>query len=139
MSSIAPAMRSKIAAILGTAVAVMLAAGDVQALTIADAPLFLTQSAEPLVMLTLSNDEQLYHKAYTDFDDVDGDRLIDTTYKDTFNYTGYFDPKKCYSYSGAIDNGQFNPTAIATCGPRGRSSSAVYARPWMTGTPNSRK
>ena len=71
-------------------------------MTIADAPLFLTQGAEPLVMLTLSNDEQLYHKAYTDFDDVDGDRLIDTTYKDTFNYTGYFDPKKCYSYSGAI-------------------------------------
>ena len=61
MSSIAPAMRSKIAAMLGTAVAVMLAAGNVQALTIADAPLFLTQSAEPLVMLTLSNDEQLYH------------------------------------------------------------------------------
>jgi Tfp pilus assembly protein, tip-associated adhesin PilY1 len=114
MSSIAPALRSKIAAMLGTAVAVMLAAGNVQALTIADAPLFLTQSAEPLVMLTLSNDEQLYHKAYTDFDDVDGDRLIDTTYKDTFNYTGYFDPKKCYSYSGAVDNGQFNPTAIAT-------------------------
>ncbi|HKR35402.1 MAG TPA: PilC/PilY family type IV pilus protein [Steroidobacteraceae bacterium] len=110
MSSITPAMRSKIAAMLGTAVSVMLAAGNAQALNIADAPLFLTQAAEPLVMLTMSNDEQLYHKAYTDFDDVDGDGLIDTTYKDTFNYTGYFDAKKCYSYSGAVDSGQFNPT-----------------------------
>ena len=34
MSSIAPALRSKIAAMLGTAVAVMLAAGNVPALTI---------------------------------------------------------------------------------------------------------
>ncbi len=114
MSSTTLAMRSKIAAMLGTAVSIMLAAGNAQALTISDAPLFLTQAAEPLVMLTLSNDEQLYHKAYTDFDDVDGDRLIDTTYKDTFNYTGYFDAKKCYAYSGAVESGQFNPTALAT-------------------------
>lgn len=116
MSSITPAMRSKIAAMLGTAVSVMLVAGNAQALTISDAPLFLTQAAEPLVMLTLSNDEQLYHKAYTDFDDVDGDRLIDITYKDTFNYTGYFDAQKCYAYSGAVDTGQFNPTGMATGG-----------------------
>ena len=54
-------------------------------------------------MLTLSNDEQLYHKAYTDFDDVSGDRLIDIGYKDTINYSGYFDAKKCYAYNGAVE------------------------------------
>src|SRR4051812_28936872 len=70
--------------------------GEPQAapLNISDTPLFLSKGAEPLVMLALSNDEQLYHKAYTDFDDVDGDGLLDTTYKDTIAYFGYFDPKK---------------------------------------------
>ena len=82
-------------------------------LSIADSPLFLSKNAEPLVMLALSNDEQLYHKAYTDFDDVDGDNLLDTTYKDAINYFGYFDSKKCYSYSGATDSGNFQPTANA--------------------------
>ena len=67
-------------------------------------------------MLTLSNDEQLYHKAYTDFDDVDGDRLIDIGYKDTINYSGYFDATKCYEYSGAVDAGKFEPTALAIGG-----------------------
>ena len=83
-------------------------------LAIADVPVFLNATnAEPLVMLALSNDEQLYHKAYTDFDDVDGDGAIDSTYKDTINYYGYFDPAKCYSYSGALDTGSFGPTAAA--------------------------
>lgn len=114
MSSKPSFMRAKVPALLGTALAAAIAGGNAHALTLSDVPLFLTQAAEPLVMLTLSNDEQLYHKAYTDFDDVDGDNLIDTTYKDTFNYTGYFDPKKCYAYSGAVDTGLFNPTALAT-------------------------
>jgi len=118
------AMRSKIAAMLGAAASITLAAGNAQALNISDTPLFLTQAAEPLVMLTLSNDEQLYHKAYSDFDDIDGDRLIDTTYKDTFNYTGYFDAKKCYAYSGAVDSGLFNPTAMGA-GPNGHHCDTV--------------
>jgi type IV pilus assembly protein PilY1 len=83
------------------------------ALNITDAPLFLTTSAEPLVMLALSNDEQLYHKAYTDFDDVDGDGLLDITYKDTIAYYGYFDPKKCYDYTGTEADGNFFPRAAA--------------------------
>src|SRR5262245_5608734 len=44
-------------------------------LNISDSPLFLSTGAEPLVMLAMSADEQLYLKAYTDFDDVDGDNL----------------------------------------------------------------
>ncbi|MBS0418892.1 MAG: hypothetical protein JSR66_14345 [Proteobacteria bacterium] len=81
-------------------------------LAIADVPVFLNATnAEPLVMMALSNDEQLYHKAYTDFDDIDGDGKIDPTYKDSINYYGYFDPQKCYSYSGASDSGSFSPTA----------------------------
>ena len=94
-------------------------------LAIADVPVFLNATnAEPLVMLALSNDEQLYHKAYTDFDDVDGDGTIDSTYEDTINYYGYFDPAKCYSYSGAFDNGSFSPTA-SVAGPTGHSCAGV--------------
>ncbi len=66
----------------------------------------------PLVMLMLSRDEQLSIKAYTDYTDLDGDGIIDTTYKDNFAYGGYFDTTLCYSYasnqfkaSGAISGG----------------------------------
>src|SRR4051812_44673582 len=102
------------AALLGAAFFAVLLGSNASAapLAIADVPVFLNATnAEPLVMLALSNDEQLYHKAYTDFDDVDGDGAIDATYKDTINYYGYFDPQKCYSYSGASDTGNFGPTA----------------------------
>jgi len=103
-------------AALGVAVLAILLGSNASAapLAIADVPVFLNATnAEPLVMLALSNDEQLYHKAYTDFDDVDGDGSIDPTYKDTINYYGYFDPQKCYSYSGASDSGSFSPGAVA--------------------------
>ena len=39
--------------------------------------------------------------------------MIDSTYKDTINYYGYFDPGKCYTCSGASDTGNFSPTALA--------------------------
>jgi len=106
------------AACLGALLALLtsVATHDVTAapLNISDTPLFLTQSAEPLVMLALSNDEQLHHKAYTDFDDVDGDGLLDTTYKNNISYFGYFDPTKCYDYSGSESGGNFFPRAAAT-------------------------
>src|SRR3954470_7956859 len=83
------------AATLGAALFAVLLGSNASAapLAIADVPVFLNATnAEPLVMLALSNDEQLYHKAYTDFDDVDGDNTIDSTYKDTISYYGFFDP-----------------------------------------------
>jgi len=107
---------SRLSALFGAAVLAALFGSRVSAapLALADVPVFLNATnAEPLVMLALSNDEQLYHKAYTDFDDIDGDGSIDPTYKDTINYYGYFDPQKCYSYSGAFDTGNFAPTAAA--------------------------
>src|SRR5215471_11552413 len=102
----------------GIASAVLICAGQANAalLNLSNTPLFLTANPEPMVMLDLSNDEQLYHKAYTDFDDVDGDGIIDSTYKDTIDYFGYFDPQKCYQYSGPIDSGVFKPTNAAVGG-----------------------
>lgn len=75
-------------------------AGAAVADTVAQIPLFLTASAPPLMMLTMSRDEQLFIKAYPDYTDIDGDGQLDTTYKDTskFDYIGYFDPKLCYQY-----------------------------------------
>lgn len=53
----------------------------------------------PMIMLTLAADHQLFMKAYNDYDDLTGDEIPDTTYNHDFAYVGYFDNKKCYSYT----------------------------------------
>ena len=84
------------------AAALLGGAGTVQAsdTNIAQTPLFLTQAVEPLVMLSLSNDHQLYFEAYNEYTDLTGDGVPDTTYTSDFEYYGYFDSNKCYDYSG---------------------------------------
>lgn len=74
---------------------------------VATVPLFVSQKADPLVMLVLSNDHQLYIKAYSDYDDVNGDGTLDTTYDDNIDYYGYFDSNKCYAYDNGSD--RFEP------------------------------
>lgn len=113
MRSISMALRCAGIAVCAALAALHGSAAQGAALNITDSPLFLTTAAEPLVMLALSNDEQLYHKAYTDFDDVDGDGLLDIGYKDTISYYGYFDPLKCYDYTGTDAAGNFFPRAAA--------------------------
>lgn len=76
-----------------------------QGLTIDQIPLFLTNAVDPRVMLVMSRDHQLYIKAYTDYSDLDGDGVLDTTYNDKVNYSGYFDSNKCYTYT----NSRFEP------------------------------
>jgi type IV pilus assembly protein PilY1 len=124
MSTRLSALRTKFATMAASALAVAMSIGNVQALTISDSPLFLTSAAEPLIMLTMSNDEQLYHKAYTDFDDVDGDNLIDIGYKDTINYSGYFDATKCYGYTSGV----FVPQAEAAGTNKHHCSSVASGR-----------
>lgn len=66
---------------------------------IAQTPLFVQNAnEEPLMMLVMSRDEQLFNKAYPDYSDLDGDGLLDTTYNDKFDYSGYFDSNLCYQY-----------------------------------------
>lgn len=74
-------------------------------------PPFINQSVPPLVMLTMSKDHRLFYKAYNDIMDLDADGTIETTYKDTIDYYGYFDPKKCYAY--VAGNNRFEPQAAA--------------------------
>ncbi len=81
-------------------------------LTISQSPLTVSQSATPLVMLNVSKDHQLYFKAFDDFSDLDGDGVPETTYKHSFDYYGYFDSYKCYTYNTSA--GQFQPNNIST-------------------------
>jgi len=77
---------------------------------ISNTPLFLGGGVDPRIMLNLSNDHQLYFKAFDDYSDLDGDGAADTTYDHTIDYYGYFDSDKCYSYN----SGRFEPQAFTT-------------------------
>ncbi|MCW7553832.1 PilC/PilY family type IV pilus protein [Endozoicomonas gorgoniicola] len=70
----------------------------------------------PQLMLALSFDHELFKKVYDDYTDIDGDGIMDVTYMDTFEYSGYFEPDWCYSHS----LGRFRPVAQAT-GTNGHS------------------
>lgn len=71
-------------------------------------PPLLAESASPMIMLAMSNDHQLFYKSFTDYDDINGDGLLDTTYDNDLEYAGYFDSYKCYRYNGSI----FEPKSI---------------------------
>jgi type IV pilus assembly protein PilY1 len=77
-------------------------------LDLAQAPLFFGLQSKPIVMLNLTKDNQLHFKAYTDYSDLDDDGVPDLTYKHSFNYYGYWDSQKCYSYQAA-NGGYFAP------------------------------
>ncbi len=73
-------------------------------------PNIVTTSNKPMLMLATSKDHTLFGPIYTDFEDLDGDGNIDTTFKPDFTYYGYFDAAKCYVYQ----NNRFEPTATAS-------------------------
>jgi type IV pilus assembly protein PilY1 len=83
-------------------------------LSIPDIPLFVSRPVAPIVMLDASRDHQLFYKAYNDYTDLDPDKNdgVETTYKHSFDYYGYFDPYKCYTYS--TSNSRFEPSASTT-------------------------
>lgn len=90
----------------------LLLAGRTAVAEVSQLPLYLTSSATPLMMLTMSRDEQLFNKAYPDYTDLDNDGRLDTTYQDAFDYSGYFDSNRCYDYS--TTNNRFKSVAVAT-------------------------
>lgn len=75
-------------------------------------PPLIEAEATPRVMLVMSNDHQLFVKAYTDYSDLDGDGNLDITYNDAFDYYGYFNSNYCYDYSG----GTFSPNGTVANG-----------------------
>ncbi len=76
-------------------------------------PLFLKQPVRPLMMLNMSNDHQLFFKLYADYEDLDDpkDGVPNTTYTHGYDYYGYFDSGKCYTYS--TSNSRFEPSRVA--------------------------
>jgi type IV pilus assembly protein PilY1 len=78
----------------------------------AQKPLFQTNSVKPIMMLNMSKDHQLYFKVYDDYSDLDNDGIPDTTYKNSYDYYGYFDSEKCYLYS--TSNNRFEPVAAVS-------------------------
>jgi len=78
------------------------------ALSVVPPNIISTAQNKPMVMLTASKDYTMFWKAYTDFEDIDFDGVVDYTYKPTFSYYGYFDPDKCYTYNTA-NTGRFVP------------------------------
>lgn len=73
-------------------------------------PPFLAENVPPLVMFIISKNHKLFYKAYNDVIDLDEDGVIDSTYKDSIEYYGYFGSRICYTYSGS----RFEPAAPAT-------------------------
>lgn len=92
----------------------------------------------PMMMLVASRDHTLFAPIYTDHEDIDGDGVVDYTFKPAFRYHGYFDSEKCYAYS----NGEkrFKPKAMATASngklscPEGASLWAGNFLNWATMT-----
>ena len=70
-------------------------------------PNVVTTSNRPMVMLAVSKDHSLFGPVYSDFEDLNDDGIIDTTFIPNFRYYGYFDATKCYSY--ITSSGQFEP------------------------------
>lgn len=78
-------------------------------------PLSQQFSNDPMVMLALASDHQLFIRAYNEYDDLDDNGEPDAGYNHNFAYVGYFDNKKCYSYTSEV----FTPTATEPTAPEG--------------------
>ena len=88
--------------------------GGAAVLAPSNQPLISTSSVSPIAMLDVTKDQNLYHKAYDDYSDLNGDGVIDTTYNNTIDYYGYFDSYKCYSYASGV----FTPVASSFTGTK---------------------
>ena len=91
------------------AIATAYAAGP--QLNLAQQPLYTGGNISPMVMIDLTKDHTLHQKAYNDYSDLDGDGQLDTTYKHSIEYAGYFDSDKCYDYDRTTIQG-FVPKSI---------------------------
>lgn len=99
-------------AALAATLLIAVTGGAAANVSISQAPLFLTDTLPPKVMLTLSKDHEMFKEAYPDYSDLTGNGAINNTYTDSFEYSGYFDPRKCYEYETG-DNERFKPIRAA--------------------------
>ena len=107
-----PTIKMFFAGILLLLQAWIIPVGHSAPMAIPSGPLYVGAAVPPLVMLDISKDQQLYKKAYNDYSDLDGDGQLETTYKHSIDYYGYFDSYKCYNYS--TGNSRFEPASNTT-------------------------
>lgn len=86
------------------------------AINLTPLPPYLSEiKGSPMIMLNMSRDHQLFYKAYNEYSDLDGDGIVETQYKHSYAYYGYFDNQRCYSYDTGTN--RFVPTRkVATDG-----------------------
>jgi len=81
-------------------------------LDLATKPLYTGTTEAPMMMLVMGRDHTLFYEAYNDASDLDGDGVIDTKFKPSYTYEGYFDPANCYQQTSGV----FVPKRVdATC------------------------
>ena len=69
------------------------------AITLTPVPPFLTEvKGAPMIMINMSRDHQLFSKAYNEYSDLNGDGIVETQYLHSYEYYGYFDNQRCYTY-----------------------------------------
>ncbi|MBM9535543.1 pilus assembly protein [Desulfobulbus alkaliphilus] len=72
-------------------------------------PPFVNAGIPPLVLLNVSNDNQLYFNAYPEYADLTGNGVPERGYTHAFDYYGYFDSYKCYAYDNSSEAERFTP------------------------------
>jgi len=89
-------------------------------------PPFISQAVPPLLTFVMDKEHRLFTEAYSDSFDLDNDGKIETTYKHPIEYYGYFDPNKCYTYSGTAN--AFQPANYSTQTGTDTAGMPVYNR-----------
>ena len=97
---------------------------------IAKEPMFAVATVPPVVMLNMSVDSQLFFNAYPEFADLTGDGAAEQGYTHAFDYFGYFDSFKCYTYSTSSD--RFVPVGNTTDKYCGGSEWSGNFLNWLT-------
>lgn len=106
---------------------------------ISNSPLFLVTGAEPNVLINMSVETPMGGAAYTDYADSAGcggrinvsGNTVGPCYLTTKTYLGFFDPNKCYLYSGS---GYFYPWAAANADHSCTGSFSGNMMNWATMT-----
>lgn len=98
--------------LLATSCLLAIASASAAQLNLSTRPLYAGGAVPPMVMIDLTKDHSLHQKAYNDYTDLDGGG-IDSTYKNSIEYAGYFDSYKCYDYDASGIKG-FVPKSITT-------------------------
>ena len=78
------------------------------ALNLSQGPL-INASVDPRILLLISRDHQLSMKAFTDYTNLTGDVVADSTYNDAIDYNGYFDLAGAIPITMALEKSDLNP------------------------------